>query len=140
MAKEKIAVKTQMEEAQQLEKDGRYADALKIYRALTRRKHLNAEAHSRMMVILRKQKQYKAELEVIQRAIAAAEKAIAANQRAVGDQDPESADLGRKLAKSLGLLDDEGLPVYEPPQLTAWRNREAVVKKRLASQGKSKNA
>jgi len=93
-----------------------------------------------MMVILRKQKQYKTELEVIQRAIAAAEKAIAANQRVVGDRDPESADLGRKLAKSLGLLDDEGLPVYEPPQLAAWRKREAVVKKRLASQGKSKNA
>lgn len=93
MAKEKIAVKTQMEEAQQLEKEGRHADALKIYRASTRRRHLNAEAYSRMMVILRKQKQYKTELDVIQRAIAAAEKAIAANQRVVGDRDPGSADL-----------------------------------------------
>jgi len=137
MAKEKIALKTRMEEARQLEKDEKYADALKIYRALTRRKHLNAEAYSRMMIILRRQKKYQDELEVIQRAIAAAEKAIGANQQAFDAKDPEAVDLGRKLATSLGLLDDEGLPVYEEPQLQAWRKREAVVEKRLASQRKN---
>ncbi len=132
MAKEKVALKSRMEEARQLEKEGKNADALKIYRALTRRKHLNAEAYSRMMVILRKQKKYAAELGVIQRATAAAEKAIAANRQALDVKDPESAAIGRKLATSLGLLDDEGLPVYEEPQLAAWRKREAVVEKRLA--------
>ena len=137
MAKEKIALKTRMEEARQLEKDEKYADALKIYRVLTRRKHLNAEAYSRMMIILRRQKKYQDELEVIQRAIAAAEKAIGANQQAFDAKDPEAVDLGRKLATSLGLLDDEGLPVYEEPQLQAWRKREAVVEKRLASQRKN---
>jgi len=132
MAKTKVAVKTRMDEARQLEKEGQHADALKIYRALTRRKHLNAGAYNRMMVILRKQKQYEAELEVIRRAIAAAEKAITAGQQAIDDNDRDSAALSRKLAQSLGLLDDAGLPVYEEPQLRAWRKREAVVEKRLA--------
>ncbi|MEC3882067.1 hypothetical protein [Parapedobacter sp. 10938] len=83
MAKKKIATQTLMDEARQIEREGKHADALKIYRALTRRKHLNAEAYNRMMIILRKQKKYNAELEVIQRAIAAIEKSIAANQQAV---------------------------------------------------------
>jgi hypothetical protein len=131
MAKQKIARKTRMDEARQLEKEGKSADALKIYRALARRKPLNADAYSRMMVILRKQKKYEAELETIQQAIAAAEKAIASNQEAFDDKDRDSAALSRKLAKSLGLLNEEGLPVYEEPQLRAWRKREAVVEKRL---------
>ncbi|PPL02252.1 tetratricopeptide repeat protein [Parapedobacter indicus] len=133
MAKQKIARKTRMDEARQLEKEGKSADALKIYRALVRRKPLNADAYSRMMVILRKQKKYEAELETIQQAIATAEKAIASNQQAFDDKDRDSAALSRKLAKSLGLLNDEGLPVYEEPQLRAWRKREAVVEKRLES-------
>lgn len=133
MAKQKIARKTRMDEARQLEKEGKSADALKIYRALARRKPLNADAYSRMMVILRKQKKYEAELETIQQAIAAAEKAIASNQEAFDDKDRDSAALSRKLAKSLGLLNEEGLPVYEEPQLRAWRKRETVVEKRLES-------
>ncbi|RQP18891.1 MAG: hypothetical protein EAS52_04040 [Parapedobacter sp.] len=133
MAKEKIAIKTRLEEARKLEPAGNYADALKAYRALTRGRHLNAEAFSRMMVILRKQKKYAAELEVIQQAIAAAESAIASDQQVIDTHDRESAALSRKLAKSLGLLTDEGLPVYEEPQLAAWRKREATVEKRLAS-------
>jgi len=133
MAKKNIARKTRMDEARRLEKEGKSADALKIYRALARRKPLNADAYSRMMVILRKQKKYEAELETIQQAIAAAEKAIASNQEAFDDKDRDSAALSRKLAKSLGLLNDEGLPVYEEPQLRAWRKREAVVEKRLES-------
>ncbi|MEC3881929.1 hypothetical protein, partial [Parapedobacter sp. 10938] len=108
------------DEARQLEKEGQHADALKIYRALTRRKHLNTEAYNRMMIILRKQKKYKAELEVIQRAIAAIEKSIDANQQAINDRNPESAALSRQLAESLGLLDEDGRPVYEEPQLQNW--------------------
>jgi len=131
MAKQKIARKTRMDEARQLEKEGKSADALKIYRALARRKPLNADAYNRMMVILRKQKKYNAELETIRQAIAAAETAIASSQQAFDDKDRDSAALSRKLATSLGLLNDEGLPVYEEPQLRAWRKREAVVEKRL---------
>lgn len=133
MAKKRIATRTLMDEARQLEKEGQHADALKIYRALTRRKHLNAEAYNRMMIILRKQKKYKAELEVIQRAIAAIEKSIDANQQAINDRNPESAALSRQLAESLGLLDEGGRPVYEEPQLQNWRKRESVVAKRLES-------
>jgi tetratricopeptide (TPR) repeat protein len=133
MAKQKISVKTRMEEARLLEKEGKNAEALKIYRTLTRRKQLNAAAYSRMMVILRKQKKYEHELEIIRQAIDAAEAAITSSQQAFDVKDPESAVLGRKLAKSLGLLNDEGFPVHEEPQLAAWRKREAVVEKRLAS-------
>lgn len=119
MAKQKIARKTRMEEARKLEKEGKAADALKIYHALARRKPLNADAYSRMMVILRKQKKYEAELETIKQAIAAAEEVITSNQQAFDDKDRDSAALSRKLAKSLGLLNDEGFPVYEEPQLRA---------------------
>lgn len=122
-----------MEEARQLEKEGKHAEALKIYRALTRHKQLNAAAYSRMMVILRKQKKYEYELEIIRQAIDAAQAAITSSQQAFDVKDPQSAVLGRKLAKSLGLLNEEGFPVYEEPQLAAWRKREAVVEKRLAS-------
>lgn len=135
MAKKKIATSTRMEEARQLEKAGKHAEALKLYRTLTRGKRLNADAYNRMMVILRKQKQYKTELEVIRRAIAAAEAAEAANRKAIGERDRDSAALSRKLADSLGLLNDEGLPVYEDPQVTAWRKREVVVEKRIRSAG-----
>jgi len=133
MAKQKIAGKTRMEEARKLEKEGKAADALKIYRALARRNPLNADAYSRMMIILRKQKKYGAELKIIRQAIAAAERVIASNRQAFDEKNRDSAALSRKLAKSLGLLNDKGFPVYEQPQLRAWRKREAVVEKRLES-------
>lgn len=138
MAKRKVAIKTRMEEARQLERDAKNAEALRIYRALTRGNHLNADAYNRMMVILRKQKKYEAELEIIRQAIAKVENAIMVSQQAIDDRDRESAALSRKLAKSLGLLNNKGLPIYEEPQLAAWRKREAVVEKRLASPGKSR--
>ncbi|MFC3198051.1 hypothetical protein ACFOET_10565 [Parapedobacter deserti] len=132
MAKSKIAVKTRMDEARSWEKAGKNADALKLYRGSARGKHLNAEAYNRMMIILRKQKKYDAELKVIRQATTAVERAISTGQQAIGDKDQESAALSRKLAASLGLLNDKGLPVYEEPQLVAWRKREATVTKKLA--------
>lgn len=131
MAKQKISIKERLESARDLERQDNYAEALIRYRGIIRSDLLNTQAYNRMMIIYRRQKKYDAELKVIRQAIGAYEEAVASSQRAFGDRDNASAALSRKLAQSLGLLNDKGLPIYEEPHIVAWRKREGVTLKRL---------
>ncbi|MFC6101646.1 hypothetical protein [Olivibacter domesticus] len=133
MATTKARIKDLMKNADTLALDGRIADAIKNYIAAIKADPLLARAYNRLMILYRKQKEYKKEMAIIKQAIGAYEKEIKADQQAWKKANSKSARLNTNLAKAMGLLDDKGLPVYEYPQVGTWRKRMETVRKKLQS-------
>jgi len=131
MANTKARIKDLMKKADTLALEGRIADAIKNYIAAIKADPLLARAYNRLMILYRKQKEYKKEMAIIKQAIGAYEKEIKEDQQAWKKANSKSARLNLNLAKAMGLLDDKGLPVYEYPQVMTWRKRMETVGKKL---------
>jgi tetratricopeptide (TPR) repeat protein len=138
MATTKARIKDLMKNADTLALEGKIADAIKKYTAAIKADPLLARAYNRLMILYRKQKEYKKEMAIIKQAIGAYEKEIKEDQQAWKKANSKSARLNLNLAKAMGLLDDKGLPVYEYPQVMTWRRRMETVRKKL--QGPTKRA
>jgi len=127
----KISIHDTMEQARQLEAEGKMTEAIKPYTAIVQQDPLYADAYNRLMIIYRKQKRYKEELQIIKQAIKAFEESIKSNQSEWKKGHAKAARLSRSLAESLGLLNKKGMPVYEEPHVTAWRKRMETVSKKI---------
>jgi tetratricopeptide (TPR) repeat protein len=127
----RISINAQLKRARSLESDGCTEEAIKDYRAIITQDRLNVDAYNRLMVLFRKQKDYKKEHQIIKKALHAFEKEIKENQREWKKTNRKSADLSENLAKALGLLDNLGDPVYDDPQMMTWRKRLRVVEQKL---------
>ncbi len=127
----KHAHKDLIEQARQLESEGSAKDAIGFYRQVLKEDPLNDIAYGRLMVIYRKEKDYRKELAVINEAIKAYEGNIRSQkeQRVKGKR--KAASLSKSLAQSLGLADSKGAPVYEDRILISWRKRKETVAKKL---------
>src|SRR5690606_30038254 len=99
--------------------------------AIITKDKLNVDAYNRLMVLFRKQKDYKKEHQIIKKALLAFENEIKENQREWKKTNRKSADLSENLAKALGLLDNLGDPIYDDPQMMTWRKRLRVVEQKL---------
>ncbi|MGE8424208.1 MAG: hypothetical protein ACN6PI_15335, partial [Sphingobacterium siyangense] len=86
--------------------------------------------------LYRKLKEYKKELAIIKQAIAAYEKDFKDDQQTWKKANSKSARLSLSLAKSMGLLNDKGLPVYEESQIISWRKRMEAVQKKIKTPAK----
>jgi len=126
-----------LREARSQELEGKIKDAIKSYKLLISKDPLQAGAYNRLMILYRKLKEYKSELAIIKQAIAAYEKDIKDDQQTWKKANSKSARLSLSLAKSMGLLNDKGLPVYEEPQIMTWRKRMETVKKKIKALAKS---
>lgn len=120
-----------LKEARLQELEGKTEDAIKSYSQVIRKDPLQSGAYNRLMILYRKLKDYKKELAVIKQAIGAYEKDIKDDQQTWKKANRKSARLSLSLAKSMGLLNDKGLPVYEDPQILAWRKRQETVQKKI---------
>lgn len=123
--------KSLLERAHQQEAADDLPAAIKLYEEAIQNDPLTIAAYNRLMVIYRKQKEYKKELAVINQAI----KALQANEDQVRKdwlkQNRKAAKLSQALAKSLGVMDAKGKMTQEDPVVTAWKKRKAVTTKRL---------
>ena len=79
------------------------------------------------MIIYRKQKDYKAELDIIDQGI----KAYSDLYEKGKSKSKKVIDISSKLAKTFGLVDKKGKSNYEPEPIGTWMKRKAVVEKRL---------
>ncbi|WP_313514031.1 hypothetical protein [Sphingobacterium sp.] len=120
-----------LREARSLELEGRTNDAIKGYGLVVSKDPLNAVAYNRLMILYRKLKDYRKELAIIKKAIGAYEKDIKKDQLTWKKAHNESARLSLSLAKSMGLLNDKGLPIYEEPHILTWRKRLDTVQKKI---------
>jgi len=111
-----------------LEKKGEPEAAIKVYRQLLNYHPTNAKVFDRLMIIYRKQKEYKKELSTINAAIKAfeekfSEKATVHNKKV--------RMLSRALLKATGLADKKGDSIYLPGELARWKRRKALVQKKI---------
>ncbi|WP_343558941.1 hypothetical protein [Sphingobacterium sp.] len=120
-----------LKEARLQELEGKMQDAIKSYSQVISKDPLQFGAYNRLMILYRKLKDYKKELAVIMQAIGAYEKDIKDDQQTWKKANRKSARLSLSLAKSMGLLNDKGLPVYEDPQILTWRKRQETVQKKI---------
>jgi tetratricopeptide (TPR) repeat protein len=122
-----------LSKARRSEEIGGLSEAAEIYERIIKQAPMEAVAHNRLMVLTRREKDYRKELRIIQQAIAAHTRHAQENQQAWLRSHKKTARLAKALVKSLGLTDRKGLPVVENRQLANWRKRLQVVKKRLAA-------
>lgn len=131
MATNKKSKKELLKEARSQELEGKTNEAIKSYSLVISKDPLEAGAYNRLMILYRKLKEYKKELAIIKQAIGAYEKDIKDDQLTWKKANTKSAKLSLSLAKSMGLLNDKGLPVYEEPQIMTWRKRMETVQKKI---------
>ncbi len=120
-----------LEQAKEAEAQQEFKSAEKLYKQHLNKHPIDEFAYNRLMIIYRKQKMYKDELAIINRAIKALEDFYAKRaQKRVGKNN-KIKTLSNNLIKSLGLADKKGNALYEPEPLPTWKKRKAVALKKL---------
>lgn len=102
--------------------------SIKHYEEIIKKNDLDKEAYDRLMILYRKEKEYKKEAALIRKAIKAYEAFYAKHQPL---HSKKVAALSRSIAISSGLMDKKGKTVYDPQPISGWKKRLAVVTKKL---------
>lgn len=87
-------------------------------------------AYQRLMIIFRKQQDYKKELAIVEAAIAAFEKL---QQDRLKASSKMVSRLSRRIAAFTGLAGKNGAALYEGQPLTRWKLRKELLKNKLRS-------
>ncbi|MBV9961623.1 MAG: hypothetical protein JO072_05195 [Parafilimonas sp.] len=124
---------TVLQQAANAEKNNDLELAEELYTKQLQQKTFNPPVYTRLMIVLRKQKKYKDELEIINKGL-----------QHFRDQTSERLTkkagnttikkLSDSLNKSLGLVDKKGNAFYEPAPIPTWRKRKITVEKKLKKQ------
>jgi tetratricopeptide (TPR) repeat protein len=120
--------------AKQAEQEGDMAEAVKYYYQALKKDPADAIAYNRLMVYYRRRKEYRKELQVIQAAIASQQRYALDYQQTWVRRNKKTARTAKALAKSLGLINQKGMPVLETQQLNTWKKRMNIVRKRMKKQ------
>ncbi|MCX2429882.1 hypothetical protein [Pedobacter sp. GR22-10] len=130
-----IATSTSISEkissAGQLEKAGDLKGAEDIYLNLLKKNKINIVAYSRLMVIYRKQKFYRKELIIINKAIKSYLEQQKSEQKDWIAENKKAACISMGLAKALGLLTAKGHPSHDDPIIAAWKKRRENLQKKM---------
>jgi len=124
---------TVLQQAAEAEKKGDLNLAEKLYLQQMKLKTFNAFVYSRLMIIYRKQKKYKEELEIINKGLQYFKEHDAENA-AKKKSSASIKKISNSLNKSLGLVDKKGNAVYEPEPIPTWKKRKTTVEKKLKKQ------
>lgn len=123
-----LAVVNDIQNAEQLEKEGQLKEASKLYEDAIKSKPLDEHPYNRLMIIYRKLKQPKDELRVIKTGIAVFEASFVRKSR-----NKKLAALSNAMMKTAGLADKKGKATYHPEPVNKWMKRKEVVEKKLKS-------
>jgi tetratricopeptide (TPR) repeat protein len=118
-------------EAKQAEQNEDISEATKLYERAIKQAPTDERAYNRLMIIYRKEKEYDAELKVIDKGIDAFTKLYQSKTKKVVGNDKEAVRLSNALIKSLGLKDKKGNDLIEHEPIATWKRRRAVVLKKI---------
>lgn len=121
---------TVLQQAAAAEKNDDLALAEKLYKKQIQQKAFNDFVYKRLMVIYRKQKRYKDELDIINKGLKHFEE-HRAKQSSKKNISTSVKRLSSSLNKSLGLTNSKGKFLYEPEPIPSWKKRKEVVEKKL---------
>jgi len=117
-----------LNKAKQLEKQGEMEEAASVYEKIIRKDPFDENAYNRLMIIHRKNKEYKKEKAILDAAIKAFQQLYAESLRL--PVPPRIKSLSKQILKATGLADKSGNLLYEREPLYRWnKRRELVIKK-----------
>ena len=122
-----LSIKKTIEEADEAEVKEDIALAIKDYEEAIKANPLIEKAYDRLMILYRKEKDYKNELRIINTGIKSFENFY--RSRKTGSK--KIAEISKKLNRSFGLTDKKGNAVYEPEPIARWKKRKITVEKRI---------
>ncbi len=117
--------------AKDLEAGGKLNNAEDIYQKVIKKNPTNEYAYDRLMIIYRKNAEYKKEKEVIDAGIKAFELFYKTASRVPAKKKVTS--LSQQLLKATGLADKKGNLIFEREPLGRWKKRRKTVEKKLRS-------
>ena len=121
---------TILQQAEAAAKSGDLELAEKLYREQMKQKGFNASVYTRLMIIYRKQKKYREELDIINKALQHF-KEYQSEKSSSKTNNTAIKKLSNSLNKSLGLTDKKGNFLYEPQPIPTWKKRKITAEKKL---------
>ena len=122
-----IAIKKIIEEADNAEKKEHIPLAIKDYEEAIKKDPLREKAYDRLMILYRKEKDYKSELRLINAGI----KSFENFYRSKKSGSKKIEEISKKLNRSFGFTDKKGNAVYDQEPIARWKKRKATVEKRI---------
>ncbi len=121
-----VTLKQTLTEGEAEEKEN-ISIAIKEYEEAIKKNALAEKAYDRLMIIYRKEKNYKKELRIITAGI----KAFESFYRSKKSRSKKIADISQKLNRSFGFTDKKGNSLYDPEPIARWKKRKEVVEKKI---------
>ena len=118
-----LSIKKTIEEATEAEEKEDAPLAIKDYESAIEANPLLEKAYDRLMILYRKEKDYKNELRTINTGIKAFESFY--KSRKSGSK--KIAEISKKLNRSFGFTDKKGNAVYDPEPIARWKKRKALL-------------
>jgi|SRR5687767_9869051 len=118
-----------IKKAKELEINGELEEAASLYEKVIKIDPHQETAYNRLMIILRKQKEYKKELALITKGIKTFTDFYAPGSKKSFNRKVEQ--ISKALLKSTGLADKKGLPLYQQEPIGRWTRRKQIVEKKL---------
>ena len=122
-----IAIKKIIEGAENAEEKEDIPLAIKDYEAVIQKDPLREKAYDRLMILYRKEKDYKSELRLINAGI----KSFENFYRSKKSGSKKIAEISKKLNRSFGFTDKKGNAVYDQEPIARWKKRKITVEKRI---------
>lgn len=122
-----IAIKKIIEDAENAEEKEDIPLAIKDYEAVIQKDPLREKAYDRLMILYRKEKDYKSELRLINAGI----KSFENFYRSKKSGSKKIAEISKKLNRSFGFTDKKGNAVYDQEPIARWKKRKITVEKRI---------
>jgi tetratricopeptide (TPR) repeat protein len=122
------------EAAREAESNEEVDKAIKLYEENIKEAFPDPYAFDRLMVLYRKQKKYKDELRVINRAIKVFTDDYARHRKGMLSEAKNKKQvqaLSNAIMKKSGLTDKKGNETYIPEPIGKWMKRKEVVEKRM---------
>ena len=118
-------------QARQLEQEAKFTEAAPLYEKVVQQDPLNEGAVQRLLVIYRKLKEYRKELQLLNTSIKAVSSRQQEQQAFWSKKHPGAAKTSRSLLRSLGRAKTKAAPVYEEAIVRTWRKRKENLAKRM---------
>ena len=121
-----VTLKQTLKEGEKEEKEN-ISIAIKEYEEAIKKNTLAEKAYDRLMILYRKEKNYKKEFRIITAGIQAFESFYKSKK----SRSKKIADISQKLNRSFGFTDKKGNSLYDPEPIARWKKRKEVVEKKI---------
>ena len=128
---ELLTVNELLSKAKEHETHAELEAAASIYERIIKKDPLNEIAYNRLMIIYRKEKEYKKELTIIKNGLKAFNDHYKSRKQKSGSVNPKISRISKSILKSTGLLSENGKPAYQEGPISKWEKRKILVEKKI---------